>query len=74
MPRATNALLTCRFMSAAETYDLSGTDSGFCAFDLLQCRGCAHESAPVYVSHQVDDPMTSTIFISWSLGTLQPAS
>jgi hypothetical protein len=72
MPRATDALLTCRFMSAV-TDDVSGDGSGFCAFELVKCRGCANERAPLYVSNQVADPMT-TVFVSLSLGTLQPAA
>lgn len=73
MPTATDALLTCRFMNVVGADDAPSTDSGFCAFELVQCRGCANERAPLYISNRVDDPMTSTVFISWSLGPLRPA-
>ena len=73
MPRAIDALQTCRFIHDVKTDSESCNDSGFCSFELLQCSGCVNESAPVYVSNRVDDPMTSAIFISWSFGPLQPA-
>ncbi len=73
MTNDTIAFSTCRFMSTRKTDDMSCTDSGFCAFELIQCRGCENESAPVYVSNRIDDPMTSSIFISWSFGALQCA-
>ncbi len=67
------ALWLCRLGNAATDDDVGLNDTGFCAFELPDCRGCTNDSSPVYIVSKVDDPMTSAVLIRWLNGELRAA-
>ena len=64
----------CRFSSVPTGAEVSFIDTGFCAFDLPNCRGCPNDRSPIYISTIMDDPMSSKVLISWLHGQLRAPS